>query len=345
MARVKLWRLGALMGIPLLILVVHGRLSGSNEWHGRDTFHSSVQGAVRQLAGRIRTAEFLEAEVRSASSGAVRRGPVIALREPKEMDSTRALARAIRAAAEVTSLPGAGSHAVDVILVPRSMPDHSHGRQSQWQYGNAPLSNEIWNPCIVSSENLSRHPAPAARARPALTGQCALAAAYGEPGMAMRGWIRRLALYDGQPAFAFPRYRPRDEAGRIILDEYGQWSARLDPDELVLLNCRSGDTSVCRFLLDNRHAAGLRGEFAWWLLNRDGAAFGTLWRSDGDLQQAARATFGLSLDSLFMTFSREQIVIQSAGPALPKGAFTAIVWIVLPLALAALTARRKTILG
>lgn len=352
MARVMLWRMLALAAVPVAILAVHGRFRQTDNWEPRATFGSHLNRNAQRLEARIATIEWIDREMRrvATSEQAVRQGNVTVLTRDSRKGPLLADRFVRQARAELDRVQGASPNDVRVVVLVGEMPQHSHGRQAQWSYGSAPLSNDVWNPCVMAirPEEPVRMDS-VGRFLPILAGQCALAAAFGEPGPAIRDWIARLGLRPGQPAFARAAGVERDEHGRLLLNTTAQIETRsyggFGLVELDVLSCRKGDLASCHDLFWSRFGTGLRGDMLWWLIQRDDDAFARFWRAGGSIDDAVRTAFGAPLDHLAREFSRERIVVAQAGPELPKHSWMALFWIAAPLALATLRARRQTVSG
>jgi hypothetical protein len=180
---------------------LHGRFRATTSWADRKTLSANVNRSLRELQSKVREQEWL-GEI-AANGGAfphsARAGSVRVIADTMlQLGPADAAAR--EAMREIEAIPGAGRGA-DVLVFLRRMPENSMARQSQWMYGSAPLGTS-WNPCVIANggyqnTNEARH-----RGFPAVLGQCALAAAYGAPGRAVRGWQSSVGLLTGQPLFA-----------------------------------------------------------------------------------------------------------------------------------------------
>ena len=314
MGEVKLWRVAALLMVPITLVLLQKQCFeyiGGYPYYRGHTFRDDVDRAVwGARAGNLGTS-WLDSVARAAPRE--RQDDQVSLIQVGAASAERAGEIRAELAAEVASLSVRDSSArITVVVVLR-------GRRTV--IGTASVLPE-WKPCVHRGSLNGSGQYGAAFRLPELLGQCALVLMHGEPGPAIQGWVRS-ARGIGPRALFETSTVGLDSSGRVVLDleeaRNQRWN-ELSPEDLLFFGCRRGDRASCNRILTLAGYAQRRGDFIWWLATNRSTQFRQFWRAAGNYDEAAQAAFGEPLTALLSRFLQERVVVTGNGTTIPAQA-------------------------
>lgn len=339
MGAIRPWRIAAMLAVPVSLLVMQDRcfMDFLGYYHERGhTLRDDVQRAVRTTSGRTYNVRTVDSVLRATPS--LRVNDQVAIKQIGNAPAERIGAVRQQLQDELARLPVRDTGARIVVVAQFG---DIRGRLPGASTWTAPG----WSPCVYRGrlDNPSRQDSLNV-VLPALLGQCSLALMYGEPGPAVRSWIRTVIGYnDTRAAFEHSGNAVRDAQGRAVIDvpeAIGQWGA-LTQQDLHFFGCRSGELPSCRTGLEDFWASSLRGDFIWWLATSRPQQFARFWHAGGSYEEAAQSAFGEPLTSLMSQYLSKNFVVEGTGPSPPASAAWVVPAVVAASLLVALLAGRQ----